>query len=106
MERAWRAEMQELRESLTKSKTFAEVASLNARPKTAEASTKSLSRTILKEQNQSMKVEQVKREFTLTTDGVDNETKIQFENMTPKDIIQKLQQVIENANPGGTTLKL
>ena len=57
MERAWRAEMQELRESLTKSKTFAEVASLNARPKTAEASTKSLSRTVSKEQNQSMKVE-------------------------------------------------
>ena len=53
-----------------------------------------------------MKVEQAKREFTLTTDEVDNETKEQFESMTSKDIVGKLQQVINDANPESTTPKL
>jgi hypothetical protein len=106
MERAWKAEMQELRESLAKPKTFAEVASLNTRPTAAETTSKSLSRPVPRDQNQSMKVEQAKREFTLTTDEVDNETKEQFENMTSKDIIRKLQQVINDANLEGTTPKL
>ena len=53
-----------------------------------------------------MKVEQIKREITLTTEEADNETKKQFESMTFKEIIEKLQQAIDNTNFEKNTLKL
>jgi len=106
IERERKAEMQELRELLMKPKTFAEAAASNVYPTSAKTAPKPLNRPMLREHTEQTKVEQAKRELTLTTEEMDSETKKQLESMTSKEIVEKLQQAINETNVEGTVPKI
>jgi hypothetical protein len=108
MERDMREEMKELRETVTKSRTYAEVTAQAREGQTTTSSTtaKHPARPTLREHNTQTKVDQTKREFTLTTEGACEETKKTLEKMTSKEIVDKCQQVIDNIDMEGSKPKV